>query len=99
MFDKPHLLEVPTDSPLIYRTKIGLKTLSFRQENKMLEKALILGLTLGLAVVLAQEKPRLGSDGRPLLNKPILEKCMNRDLYFIKLCKKFKYLAPFFKKQ
>ena len=55
----------------------------------MLEKALILGvgLTLGLAVVLAQEKPRLGSDGRPLLNKPILEKCMNRDLYFIKICK------------
>ena len=26
----------------------------------------------------AQEEPRLGSDGRPLLNKPVLELCMNR---------------------
>ncbi len=26
----------------------------------------------------AQQEPRLGSDGRPLLNKPVLELCMNR---------------------
>ena len=28
-----------------------------------------------IAVVNGQEKPRLGSDGRPLLNKPNVELC------------------------
>ena len=35
-------------------------------------------LICALGSLLAQEKPRLGPDGRPLLNRPKLDLCKNR---------------------
>jgi len=42
----------------------------------MLRKLCLSAVVLGAAV--AQEEPRIGSDGRPLLNKPKLELCKTR---------------------
>ena len=40
-------------------------------------RLLIVGLTLGLSALLttAQQPARIGPDGKPLLNRPILEEC------------------------
>ena len=40
-------------------------------------RLLIVGLTLGLGAILAtaQQPARIGPDGKPLLNRPILEEC------------------------
>jgi hypothetical protein len=48
----------------------------------MCGKLLVLvGLVCTAYLTNAQEEPRLGSDGRPLLNKPVLELCMNRTFH------------------
>ena len=49
-------------------------------QTKMNEKLVFAAAScLFLAVLISgQDKPRLGSDGRPLLNKPKVEMCKNR---------------------
>jgi len=49
----------------------------FRGGN-MKTTALVLVLCLACVVVLGQDKPRVGKDGRPLLNKPRLDMCKTR---------------------
>ena len=53
----------------------------FPQNTPQLQTADMLPLLLLLTLVAlssGQEKPRLGKDGKPLLNKPILELCKDR---------------------
>ncbi len=51
-------------------------------------RLLLVGLTLGLGAILAtaQQPARIGPDGKPLLNRPILEECKkSENTLFIEL--------------
>jgi len=46
-------------------------------------KVLLLSLTIGLGALLAhaQQPARIGPDGKPLLNRPILEECKKSEFF------------------
>jgi len=50
-------------------------------------RLLFVGLTLGLGAILAtaQQPARLGPDGKPLLNRPILEECKKSEKNYKKV--------------
>merc|ERR1712088_752198 len=49
--------------------------------DQLRSRMISVGLVLVVGFAAAQERPRVGDDGRPLLNKPDLELCLNRKFH------------------